>query len=133
MPKYGYHCQDCQKKFRKYLSYEEYGRVDVQCPYCGSLKLKRLIDRVRVIKSEGTRMSSLESMADPESLAGIEEDPQAMGRLMREMSQEMGEDLGPEFNEVVDRLEKGESPDDIEAAMPDLGESMPGGGDLEEF
>jgi hypothetical protein len=41
--------------------------------------------------------------------------------MMRKMSREMGEELGPEFDEVVDRLEKGQSPDEIEAALPDLG------------
>jgi len=33
----------------------------------------------------------------------------------------MGEELPPEFNEVVDRLESGQSPDEIESAIPDLG------------
>jgi len=35
--------------------------------------------------------------------------------------QELGEDMGPEFDEVVDRLEKGQSPEDIENDLPDLG------------
>jgi hypothetical protein len=43
-----------------------------------------------------------------------------MGRFMRKMSQEMGEDMGDEFNEVVDRLESGESPESIEETMPDV-------------
>jgi hypothetical protein len=29
--------------------------------------------------------------------------------------------LPPEFDDVVDRLEAGQSPEDIESAMPDLG------------
>jgi hypothetical protein len=33
----------------------------------------------------------------------------------------MGEDMGPEFDEVIDRLESGQSPEDIEGSMPDLG------------
>ena len=33
----------------------------------------------------------------------------------------MGEDLPPEFDEVVDRLEAGQSPEDIEKAIPALG------------
>ena len=37
------------------------------------------------------------------------------------MSSEMGEDLGPEFSEVVDRLEAGEDPESIEQSMPELG------------
>jgi hypothetical protein len=51
------------------------------------------------------------------------------------MSLEMGEDLGDEFGEVVDRLESGESPDSIEQSMPDLGmggEEI-GGGDTARF
>jgi hypothetical protein len=34
--------------------------------------------------------------------------------------------MPPEFGEVVDRLEKGQSPEDIEQAMPDLGEAFGG-------
>jgi Flp pilus assembly protein TadB len=61
---------------------------------------------------------------DPENLmAGVDEDdPRSLGRFMRKMSSEMGEDMGDEFNEVVDRLESGESPESIEETMPDLGE-----------
>jgi hypothetical protein len=36
------------------------------------------------------------------------------------MGNEMGEEVGPEFDEVVDRLEAGQSPEDIEKAIPDL-------------
>jgi Flp pilus assembly protein TadB len=55
-------------------------------------------------------------------LSGLDEDdPKSMARWMRRMSREVGEDLGPEFDEVVGRLEAGESPEDIEAALPDLG------------
>ena len=39
------------------------------------------------------------------------------------MGNEMGEDLGSDFNEVVDRLEAGEDPESIEKSMPDLGGS----------
>ncbi len=64
----------------------------------------------------------MESMADDFSgFEGLEDDPQAMGRMMRKMGKEMGEELPPEFDEVVDRLESGQSPDDIEKAIPDLG------------
>jgi hypothetical protein len=73
---------------------------------------------VRVARSEDSR---LEDLADPSKLAGLEDDPQAMARMMRQMSSEMGEDMGPEFDEVIDRLEAGQSPDEIEESMPDLG------------
>ena len=44
-----------------------------------------------------------------------------MARWMRKMGQEIGEDLGGEFNEVIDRLEAGEDPDSIEQSIPGLG------------
>ena len=130
MPRYGYHCQNCGKKFRIFQSYADYGVVTIHCPFCESADLKRLIDRIRVLKSEDARLDDMESMfGDPESLEGLEDDPRAMGRMIRKMSEEMGEDLGPEFDEVVERLEKGQSPEDIEADMPDLSEGLGGGGD----
>lgn len=36
---------------------------------------------------------------------------------MREMANEVGEDTGPEFHEVVDRLESGESMDSIDSSL----------------
>jgi hypothetical protein len=61
-----------------------------------------------------------DDFSDPSALEGLEDDPQSLGRMMRKMGREMGEDMPPEFDEVVDRLEKGQSPDEIESAMPDL-------------
>ena len=64
----------------------------------------------------------MDSMADEFSgFEGLENDPQAMGQMMRKMGKEMGDELPPEFDEVVDRLESGQSPEDIEKAIPDLG------------
>jgi hypothetical protein len=40
---------------------------------------------------------------------------------MRKMGSELGEELPPEYDEVVDRLDAGESPEEIEKSMPDLG------------
>jgi len=64
----------------------------------------------------------LDALADPSAWGDFnEEDPRAMASMMRTMGKEMGEELPPEFDEVVDRLEAGESPEDIENSMPELG------------
>jgi hypothetical protein len=107
----------CKKRF-DLLSYEEYGVNKVVCPHCNSDRVQRRIERVRVAKSEESRMDAL---TDPSDLEGLENDPRALGKMMRKMSNEMGEDAGPEFNEVIDRLESGQSPEDIEKSIPDLG------------
>ena len=43
------------------------------------------------------------------------------------MSRETGEDLGPEFGEMVDRLEAGESPESIEQSLGMGAGEAPGG------
>lgn len=124
MPYYEYRCKDCNKKVRYFFTYEEYDSAEPACKNCGSIQLQRLISRVAVAKSEESRMDAM----DPEKMmAGLDEDdPRSMGRFMRQMSQEMGEDMGDEFNEVIGRLESGESPEAIEESMPEL---AAGGGD----
>jgi len=63
----------------------------------------------------------LQNLSDPSSLEGIEEDPRALGKMMRQMGSQLGEEMGPEFNEVVNRLEAGQDPEQIEKDLPDLG------------
>ncbi len=54
-------------------------------------------------------------------LGGLDEnDPRSLGRFMRKMASETGEEMGPEFNEIVGRLEKGEDPEKIEQSMGDI-------------
>ena len=121
MPNYSYACQDCGKRFSIFLTYAEYEKANVACPHCQSKKISRRLSRVRFARSEESRM---ESLTDPANFAGIEDDPKAMAKFMRQMSGEMGEDMGDmgaEFDEVVDRLESGQSPEDIERDLPELG------------
>ena len=128
MPTYEYRCLDCKRRFDVFMKYDDYGKKEVACRHCRSTHVQRKIGRVRVARSEESR---LESMASPESLDGLDEDPRALGRMMRQMSSEMGEDMGPEFHEVVGRLEAGQSPEDIEKDLPDLGSAADAGmGDL---
>jgi len=120
MPIYEYGCYDCRKRVSVFFrSFAAVKTKEATCPRCGGTNLKRLISKVSVVRSEESR---LENLADPASLGGLDEnDPKSIGRWMRKMSNEMGEDLGGEFNEVVDRLESGEDPESIEKSMPELG------------
>lgn len=127
MPTYQYNCLNCKRRFEVFMTYREYGTRTVQCTRCGSENIQRRIGRIRVARSEESR---LDDIADPSDLAGLENDPRALGRMMRKMKDEMGSEtdgeIGPEFDEVVDRLEKGQSPEEIESAMPDIAEGMGG-------
>jgi putative FmdB family regulatory protein len=123
MPNYDFRCLNCRRRFDIFLTYAEYGTKPVACPHCHSANVQRRINKVRVARTDASR---LESIASPENMEGLDEDPRALGRMMREMRGEIGEEMGPEFDEVVSRLESGQSPDQIEQDLPDLG-GMGGG------
>ncbi len=123
MPSYDYRCDDCSKRSIIYQTYGEYGESPVVCPHCGSKNLQRIIGRIRIAKSEDAR---LDDLSDPSGWDLDENDPKSMAKMMRKMGNELGEDMPAEFDEVVDRLEAGEDPENIEKDMPDLG----GGDDL---
>lgn len=131
MPIYEYYCFDCRQRVSLFFrTITVAAETEAVCPQCGGSHLRRLISRVAIVRSEEAR---LEALADPSMFAGLdEEDPRALGRMMRQLSNEMGEEMDdPEFNEVIDRLEAGQAPEEIEKAMPDLaGGESEGAGDL---
>jgi putative FmdB family regulatory protein len=119
MPVYDFRCQDCRKRYERFLTYTEYDNYSPVCPNCASKNVHRVIRAVRVSTND---ISRLEQMADPENMAALEDDPRRLGKMMRDMREQVGaDDLPGEFDEVVDRLEKGQSPDEIEHDLPDLG------------
>ncbi len=122
MPIYEYRCLDCGRRFSIFwrtISAAEEGTP--RCPRCGSERVQRLISRVRVLRSEE---AALEELADPAAWGDFDEnDPKSMGRMMRKMMNELGSEMDevpPELEEVVDRLEAGQSPEEIEKEVPDL-------------
>ena len=130
MPPYDYRCSDCRRRFDIFMTYAEYGQREVRCPHCGSLNVQRRINRVRIARSDESR---LEDFADPAQLDSLDEDPRALGKMMRQMSKQLGEEMPPEFDEVVSRLEAGHTPDEIDRDMPDYdtGSGADSGGDAD--
>ena len=124
MPIYEYYCGDCRRRVSVFFrTFSAASSEEARCPRCESSNLRRLVSKVAVLKSEESR---LDNMADPSFMAGLEnEDPRALAGFMRKMSDEMGEPMDPEMHEVIDRLEKGESPEEIEKSMPEMAD---GGG-----
>ncbi|MBI4497169.1 MAG: zinc ribbon domain-containing protein [Chloroflexi bacterium] len=125
MPLYEYRCQQCRRRFTVLLrSFST--EVAARCTACGSADVARLISTFAVLKSEESR---LEQMSDPSWLGDVDEnDPRSMARWMRRMGAELGEDLGPEFSEMVDRLEAG---DDLGELGPAEERGAPGDGDFD--
>jgi putative FmdB family regulatory protein len=127
MPIYEYRCHDCRRRVSVF--FRSFSDVDDEpvCPRCGGKHLSRLISRVSVVRSEDSR---LDDLTDPGMLDGLDEDdPKSVARWMRKMGAEAGEDMPAEFDEVIDRLESGQTPEEIEESMPDLGQDLGGGMD----
>lgn len=98
MPIYEYACLACKRK----MTFLVLSPVSFQpvCKYCKSTRLEQLFSRFSSPKSEEQR---LESLADPSSLAGLNEnDPASMARWMKKMGKEMGEDVGEDFDQMAE-------------------------------
>ena len=116
MPIYEYRCDDCRKRSSVFVRSMSMV-VKPRCEHCGSRTLSRLISRVVVARSGG---GSLEDF-DESMLADVDEgDPRSMARFARRMRDEMGEEMGPEFDEAIEQMEAGEFPDEPDAGGDQL-------------
>ncbi len=122
VPIYEFRCGGCGRRvsvFQRSIS----APLAASCPHCGGADLRRLVSRFAVVRGED---ALLDDMDDDSLLAGVDEsDPRSMAAWARKMGSRFGEDLGPEFDEMVERMEGGE--------MPDEGGDDESGGGLDEL
>jgi putative FmdB family regulatory protein len=101
MPIYEYQCTACDGRFQRLVT----GFADpddLRCPRCGTEQVRKAISRFAFVESEESR---LESLADPSSLAGLDEnDPASIARWAKKMGKEMGEDMGEDWDQMVDEM-----------------------------
>lgn len=134
MPIYEFYCRDCHTVFNFFSR-----RVDTEkrpaCPKCQRPEIERRVSLVTVLKrggksadEEGGNLPDFdESKMERafQAMAGefenaSEDDPRAMGRLMRKFIDHSGMKLGAGMEEALRRLESGEDPDRIESEMGDV-------------
>jgi len=90
MPIYEFRCDNCGK-ISEFLLIKTDEVFIPQCKRCKSKKMSRVLSRVRVIRSDESRM---ESLADPSKWGDIDErDPKSMAKWMKRMGKELGEDM----------------------------------------
>lgn len=132
MPVYEFYCGDCHTIFN-FLSRRVNTEKQPDCPRCGKANLERQVSQFAVSKNRPESEASMPGMPDMDeeklerammSLAGDmegmdENDPRAMARFMRKLSDATGMNLGP-IEEAIRRLESGADPEQLEEEMGDL-------------
>ena len=116
MPIYEYQCKDCGKISEFLLIKTDQAFIPI-CKRCKSKKMTRVLSRVKVIRSEESRM---ESLADPSKWGGLDEnDPKSMAKWMKRMGKEMGEDMGEDVDQMVDEAMEEEKASKSEEGLED--------------
>jgi len=153
MPIYEYYCSDNHKIYSFYAKTLAQGQTVPRCPDNPAFRLRKILSSFaltgRSRKSaddrppaegagaggpggagaEDARMEAAMSAMEGEFANVDENDPRAMGRMMRRMSELTGEPLAGEMEEVVRKLEEGADPDELEGQMGDAMGGGPEGGD----
>jgi putative FmdB family regulatory protein len=103
MPIYEYRCEDCGR-ISEFLMIKTDEIFVPQCKRCKSKRMSRVLSKVRVIRSEESRM---ESLADPLKWGDLDErDPKSMAKWMKKMGKELGEDMEGMDEEVDQAIEE---------------------------
>ena len=138
MPIYEYYCPDNHKIYQFYAKTLAQGQRVPRCPDNPKLRMVKLISPFAVTgkareaadgapdnaaaagPSEDPRLEAAMSSMEREFANVDENDPRAMGRMMRRMAELTGEPVGGEMEEVVRKLEEGADPDSLEDSMGGL-------------
>jgi putative FmdB family regulatory protein len=108
MPIYEYRCQSCRRRvdiFVQGFSPPE----NPSCTKCGSKELSRIYSAFAVRKSKQDRSVYDDILSDGKLTRGLmHNDPRALAEWTRRMSRAADEDVTPESQEIMDKLDKGE-------------------------
>jgi hypothetical protein len=148
MPIYEYYCPDNNRIYQFYAKTLAQGQTVPRCPANPAFRMRKIVSRFAVNtgraeetpadaapgaeaaggEAEDPRMEAAMAQMEREFESVDENDPRAMGRMMRRMAELSGEKIDGEMEEVVRKLEEGTDPDELEDRLGG-GEEAGGGGD----
>ena len=142
MPIYEYYCEDNHTIYQFFAKTLAQGQTVPRCPASPKFRMRKLVSAFAVTKggkkdestetkpataggdpAEDARMEAAMGAMEQEFSSVDENDPRAMARMMRCMSEVTGEKIDGEMEEVVRKLEEGADPESLEEQ---LGGEAPG-------
>jgi hypothetical protein len=130
MPIYEYYCPDNHTIYQFYAKTLAQGRTVPRCPDNPKFRMKKMLSAFAISSGdraeppaagpeatpdgEDARMEAAMGEMEKEFSSVDENDPKAMARMMRRMSELTGEKIDGEMEEVVRKLEEGADPESLE-------------------
>ena len=134
MPIYEFYCSDCNTLF-SFFSRTINTSKTPNCPQCKTRKLERRISAFAFtgkakeggeeddLPFDEAKMEKAMQMLAGEADRINEDDPRQAAGLMRKLTDMTGMELGSSMEEALQRMERGEDPEQVEAEMGDMLES----------
>jgi hypothetical protein len=134
MPIHEFYCPDNHRIYQFYARTLAQGASVPKCPDNPRFRMRKLMSAFAVVGNApgpetgggagaeakapgGERLEAAMGEMERE-MAGVDEnDPRAMGRVMRRMAELTGDKISGEMEEVVRKLEEGADPESLEAQM----------------
>ena len=144
MPIYEFYCAQNHTVYQFYAKTLAQGKTIPKCPDNPKFRLEKILSTFAVKTggehseneasagsgavegAEDARMEAAMGAMEREFSSVDENDPRAMGRMMRRMAEITGEKIDGQMEEVVRRLEEGADPDSLEDQLSDGGDSDEG-------
>ncbi len=134
MPIYEYYCPDNHTVYQFFAKTLAQGRTIPKCPDNPKFRMQKAVSAFAVTSggknadagevagaaaapgdaAEDARMEAAMGEMEKEFSSVDENDPRAMGRMMRRMAEVTGEKIDGEMEEVVRKLEEGADPESLE-------------------
>jgi hypothetical protein len=136
MPIYEYYCPDNRTIYQFYAKTLAQGQQIPRCPDNPQYRMRKLVSAFAITSggakeepkpdtagapggdpAEDARMEAAMGAMEKEFASVDDNDPKAMARMMRRMSELTGEKIDGEMEEVVRKLEEGADPDSLEEQL----------------